>query len=110
LILTAGEKAAFNRARLTFTKEQNKRNDNIGSYRTKNFVFNATLLSKVVGQLNAVYGCEIRFAEPSIGNERLSVVFTNESLSTVLSIISETLDLEVEKENGVFLLKRKTAS
>jgi transmembrane sensor len=110
LILTAGEKAVFNHARLTFTKEQNKLNDNIGSYRTKNFVFNATLLSEVVGQLKAVYGCEIRFSEPSIGNERLSVVFTNESLSTVLSIISETLDLEVEKENGVFLLKRKTAS
>lgn len=74
-------------------------------YRTKEFVCNNTPLWKLVEALNEAYGSQITIGRASLRNQPLTVTFENESLETILNIISETLQLEVVKEDGKIILR-----
>jgi transmembrane sensor len=78
---------------------------NIASYKTKQFYFNAATLGEVIEALNAVYGPVIKLQNRQIATCTISVDFHNESPETIVSIIAQTLGLEVEQLNGTYLLK-----
>ncbi|WP_243431604.1 FecR family protein [Algoriphagus lutimaris] len=94
--LLAGEKGTFNKNTGNFSKEE--ADANVDSYSTKSFSYLNQELAFVVAQLSQVYQTEI-ILEGNIGNCRLTVDFEHEDLDTILSIISETLNLDI-KRNG----------
>jgi ferric-dicitrate binding protein FerR (iron transport regulator) len=74
-------------------------------YRTKEFVCDNTPLWKLVEVLNEAYGSNIVIGRASLRNLPLTATFNNESLDQVLTIISQTFDIEVVKEEGRIVLQ-----
>ncbi len=105
LHLQKGEKAIYRRSSGSFHKFVPDINENISSYTSKIFHFKAASLKDVLHQINAVYGSDIQLGNEMLGQCRLSVDFNQEDLEVIISIISETLDLQVERSGNTILLK-----
>lgn len=74
-------------------------------YRTKVFECDETPLYKVVEVLNQAYGDSIVIQNNDLRNLKLTTSFNNESLASILEILSETFDIEVTKKGNKYLLK-----
>ena len=105
LTLIKGEKAVYDKTTKLFNKVEITSTDNSMSYRSKIFHFKNASLKEVITSLNEVYGSDIRLADKDLGNCRLSVEFNNEDIDILVSIIAETLDLEVERTSTSITLK-----
>lgn len=90
--IKAGEKGLFDKSTKQFSKAE--ANPNVIAYKTLEFTFDDIALTEAVNQLSQVYNRKIVVTE-NIKTCRLTVSFTNESLETILGIISETLNLTV---------------
>ncbi|MBA3680622.1 MAG: FecR domain-containing protein [Bacteroidetes bacterium] len=108
LNLTKGQKAIYNIATKQFVKGVLEPAENVASYRSRVFNFNATPLNEVIKQINNVYDVNIDLADEQLENKELSVEFNNEPVDVVISIIAETLDLEIERRDTSVILKSKT--
>jgi ferric-dicitrate binding protein FerR (iron transport regulator) len=102
ITISAGEKATYNRLDATFAKVE--ADPNVASFKTKNFDFQEDSLSEIVVKLQEVYGKAIVLEGP-IESCKLTVAFENESLETILTIISETLGLEVQEAQEKIIIK-----
>lgn len=105
LKLLKGEKAIYKRSRGEFYKLVPDANENITSYKSKNFRFKDATLKSVIEQINAVYGSDLQLSNEILGKCRLSVTFEQEDLEVIISVIAETLDLQVERSGNSILLK-----
>ncbi|MBL7930655.1 MAG: FecR domain-containing protein [Bacteroidia bacterium] len=105
LKLVKGEKAIYKRSRGEFIKLLPDVNENIASYKSRIFRFKGARLKDVVEQINSVYGSDIQLSNEAIGKCRLSVYFDQEDLEVIISVIAETLDLQVERSGNSVLLK-----
>lgn len=74
-------------------------------YFTKTFVANGTPLWRMVDVLNEAYGVNIIIQNESLKNLQLTSTFKNESLDNILSVIQETFQLKIIKENNRIILK-----
>lgn len=74
-------------------------------YRSKEFVCDDTPLEKVVEVLNEAYEADIIIENKALRKLPLNTTFNNESLDTILSIISETFNITVEKRDSQIILK-----
>ncbi|MCX6182979.1 MAG: FecR domain-containing protein [Bacteroidetes bacterium] len=110
LNLIKGQKAQYNLNTKLFSQSVINVNENALSYRTKEFHFSESTLKEVVQKLNDVYACDIRLYDDKIANCKVSVVFKNEDLEMILSVLSETLDLKIERKENHFLLKGESCS
>ncbi|MCS5490624.1 FecR family protein [Algoriphagus limi] len=99
--ISAGEKASFNKTTGEFQVDEADRN--VAAYQSKVFSYENQPLEKIVTQLSEVYQIPI-FLDGDIGNCTLTVNFENEELEEVISIIAETLGLEIRQtEEGITL-------
>ncbi|WP_373493077.1 FecR family protein [Aquiflexum sp.] len=98
ITLRVGEKGSYDRSTDTFSKAS--ANPNVAAFKTRRLTFQEEELGQVVATLESVYGKKI-VLEGKIANCRLTVSFENEDLETVLSVISETLGLEVFDEGNL---------
>jgi len=57
-----------------------------------------------VETLNAAYDADIVIANDSLRNVKITTVFKNESLDTIISIISETLKIKVDRNGKTIIL------
>lgn len=105
--LLQGEKAVYNQTTKQFIKAESAAAENANSYKTLVFRFNETPLSEVLTQLNAVYDKNVHVNDEATGNLRLSVKFDHEHHDTIVNIIAETLDLDIDRSGTGILLKRK---
>lgn len=105
LRLLRGEKARYDKTTGRFSKLLPDPEANTLSYKSRVFRFKDTELREVIRQVNTVYDSQITLEDPRTGECRLSVMFNNESLDTLLDLIVETLDLEVERSEGKIVLK-----
>jgi transmembrane sensor len=104
LFLKPGEKMSFNRNDIYLKKENNP--DLLYTYyRNNEFVANNTPLRRLVNVLNEAYGTNIIIEKKELGALQLHTTFKNESLETILEIISRTFNITVEKKNGNILIK-----
>ena len=104
IYLVKGEKAVYDKTSRRFTKNAPDPVDNTVSYKSRVFRFNGSTLSDVVKQVNDIYGSNIVLSDERLGNCRLSTTFDDESIDTILEVITETLDLEVQRsEDGIVL-------
>lgn len=92
IILQAGEKGTFDKAKNAFFKSE--ADPNVTAYKTRNFSFYEQELQQVIDQLSQIYGREI-ILDGNIAQCKLTVDFENEELETILSIIGETLSLDI---------------
>jgi transmembrane sensor len=102
ITLSAGEKGIYDRSSMVFAKVPP--DPNAASFKTKSFDFHEENLAQIAGKLEEVYGKTIVLEGP-IGDCKLTVAFENESLNTILSIISETLGLEVQTTGENIIIK-----
>ncbi|WP_031529374.1 FecR domain-containing protein [Dyadobacter crusticola] len=79
-------------------------NMNIIGYRTQVFDFNAANLNEVISTIRDGYHVDVRLTNQQIAQCRLTIRFEKEPLDATLSVIAETLDLELRKEGKVYWL------
>lgn len=71
----------------------------------KHIEFNGKNLHDAMDIIAREYDIKIRFEEASIGNRKITVNFDGENVDMVLNVIAETLDLDVKKDTGGYLLR-----
>ena len=104
VVLHPNEKALVTNDKGTVLKQLN--NDQLYNYYySKEFVCNGTPLYKLVDVLSQAYGKEIVIANQNLTNLPLTATFRNESLDDVLTVVSETFNIAVTKENGQIILR-----
>lgn len=97
ITLQAGEKGTYDKTTNAFSKA--KADPNVTAYKTRNFSFHEQELQQVIDQLNEIYGKEI-ILDRNISHCKLTVDFENEELETILSIIGETMSLEITYDSN----------
>ncbi len=98
-----GEKAIYNRQTGTISIEKST-TDNALAYKTRQFHFDETPLSKAVAELSRVYETPILIKNKNLENCPLVVDFDNKTLDEILIVLADTFSFSVEKnENGVVL-------
>lgn len=103
LTLVKGDVGVYNKKENSFTKRKIV-DANILSYKTKSFTFINAKLSDVIRQLNRVYSAQISLNNNEIGDSTITVTFENESIETIATILSETLDLKISKTSEGYTL------
>ncbi|MEM0940530.1 MAG: FecR domain-containing protein [Bacteroidota bacterium] len=73
-------------------------------WKNRKLIFNLTSIEEVINSLNTAYDMNIQLEGKTEGCS-LTVVFDNESIDTILEIISNTLNYEVIESQGSFTLK-----
>jgi transmembrane sensor len=101
--LTAGEEAVYNFETKQFEK-RGAADKNISAYKDRIFIFDNTELSTVVRLLNDIYHADIKLGNANLNPCRLTATFNNEKIEDVISVISETLQLKVEKTTSSVIL------
>lgn len=101
ITLNSGEKGIYDKSTDTFSKTTV--DPNVASFKTLSLNFQEETLGNVVSKLEEVYGKNFQL-EGEIASCRISVFFENEELDTILSIISETLGLEVIEDGNLIRL------
>lgn len=74
-------------------------------YRTKEFICNGTPLWRLADVLSEAYNTEIVIEDNHLKSMLLTATFRDEPLENILSVISETFNINVEKEGRKFILK-----
>jgi transmembrane sensor len=69
--------------------------------------FQAMVLKDAVDIISNAYKVNIKLADKSIGNRKITVNFDGEDVNIVLQIIAQTLDLELQKVDNGYLLSTK---
>ncbi len=79
-------------------------NMNLMGYRTQIYEFNAADLQDVVTSIRDGYHVDVRLSNEKIAQCRLTIRFEKEPVDATLSVIAETLDLNLRKEGKVYWL------
>lgn len=79
-------------------------NMNMMGYRTQIYEFNAADLQDVVASIRDGYHVDVRLSNEKIAQCRLTIRFEKEPVDATLSVIAETLDLDLRKEGKVYWL------
>jgi len=77
---------------------------------TKILRFRQTELKVVAEILSQTYGVEVRIDDQEVSHCKLTATFANESLETVLMIIQETFNFELQIEGKIQILKGGSCS
>ena len=73
-------------------------------WKTRKLVFRLTSLEDVIGVINNAYDASVRLQGSATGCA-LTVTFDNEEFENVLEVISGTLNFEIIKDQGTYILK-----
>jgi transmembrane sensor len=94
IYILPGEKADIQLSGNTIRKSLND-DGNYLSWKTRRLVFSDNSLSEVITLLNKVYHSDIRLSGNNLNNCRLTAIFDNQSLESVLNVIKSTLDVSI---------------
>lgn len=73
-------------------------------YRSKEFICNNTPLQSLVQTLNEAYNVHIIIEKEALKDLPITTVFKDESLDNILVVISETLNIKIEKTGNEIIL------
>lgn len=104
VILTAGQKLDLVKG-MPAAEATKEPGELYSYYVSKTFVCDNTPLWKLVEKLNEVYGVHIVIERKELAALPLNVSFNDESLDTILDIISQTLMLKVDKKGSDIFLR-----
>lgn len=74
-------------------------------YRTKELVCRNTPLWRLADVLNDAYNVSITIADARVKNMEITTTFKNESLDSILDVISRTLNVQVEKSGKYIVIR-----
>ncbi|MBN1990140.1 MAG: FecR domain-containing protein [Bacteroidales bacterium] len=102
-IVVAGEKVTLVNHKL------NKALANVSAakWRTNKMQFKDESLANIVKVINSNYGSNILVSNAQLANRRLTVTFYNNSLSTIVELISLTLGVEAQQTDTTIVLTQK---
>lgn len=75
-------------------------------YITREFVANGTPLWRLIEVLNDTYDVKIIIKNENINNLKLTSSFKNESLDSIIEVITETFQLKATRENNLIILQK----
>jgi ferric-dicitrate binding protein FerR (iron transport regulator) len=105
ILLTSGEEGILENNRLSETLKGDR---NSSSWKTKRFVYDNVMLSKVIEDFNKAYKSNIVFENELIGQKRIiSQELHEKTLNTALTIICIPLNLEFHTENNKIIITEK---
>lgn len=99
--LGAGEHAVYNKQRHILER---KAAPPVEVWGGRVLQFERASMLQVVEQLQRIYKVRIEFGNERIAHCTLTAEFDDGSLATILGVIAETLELEVEETNGAYTL------
>lgn len=102
--LKANEKARYNQITKEFIRLTPALSTQGTPFVQQNLNFNNSTLNEVVSEVNQMYHCHIQLENSNIGTCRLSVNFQNEDLDVLISVIAETLDLKIKKQQDSIII------
>ena len=102
--LAANEMGIYNKAKRQLTKTSNE-SDNYLAWKTKELIFENTNLEAVVFALNRQYHTNISIGNPALKNCELTATYKNKSLDAVLTIIEQTLGIDVIKSGEKIVIQ-----
>lgn len=73
-------------------------------YRTKEFVCNGTPLWRLADVLSEAYGVRITVSD-RLKNQELTTTFQDRSLDSILAVLGETFNADIEKREGAVFIK-----
>ena len=79
-------------------------NPNAAAYGTGVFDFQATSLGEVAQSLSRGYHAEVKLADDRLADCRLTARYEGEDLDALLSVIAESLNLQVRKQGDLYVL------
>ncbi len=100
VILAPGEKADISIDKHGIIKAVND-DPNYLSWKTRKLIFINDRLDEITGTLNKVYHTQIRIANPALSQCRLTATFDNQSIESVLNVLSATLNMKIS-QNGAW--------
>lgn len=103
VILVKGKKAVLRKSTGEIIAQDND-NINFRAWQTRKMIFEDTPMTDVARIVSEVYHIDIRLEDSRTANCPLTTVFDNQSLETVLNVISSTLGLEVKKKGDIIIL------
>ncbi|MCB0822470.1 MAG: FecR domain-containing protein [Bacteroidales bacterium] len=106
VILTAGQKGIFIKNEKDLYKEENP-DENYLAWKTGLIRFENTELGQVAKVLNRTYGVHITLQNRALENCRITANFENQTLADILLIVSETLDISVNRTANSIILSGK---
>ncbi|HPE58112.1 MAG TPA: FecR domain-containing protein [Bacteroidales bacterium] len=106
VILTAGQKGIFIKNEKDLYKEENP-DENYLAWKTGLIRFENTELGQVAKVLNRTYGVHITLQNRALENCRITANFDNQTLADILLIVSETLDISVNRTANSIILSGK---
>lgn len=104
ITLQAGEKTLIKDDNTQFEKQQST-DQLYNYYRSKVFVCDNTPLWKLAETLSEAYGVKIIIERPELRDYPLTATFKEESIDNILSVIAETFDIAVSKNDQTIILK-----
>jgi ferric-dicitrate binding protein FerR (iron transport regulator) len=107
VILQKGEKGIYNRSSHSLLKENDNDPNNL-SWKTGILVFNKTSLDKVLHVVGEKYGVNIRINDQKLSTLKLTATFDNESLESVLEVISLVHKLQFTHDGKDYLVNKVT--
>jgi ferric-dicitrate binding protein FerR (iron transport regulator) len=98
-----GQKGVFVEVAQEVTVEENQ-DQNYLAWKTKELIFEDMSLDEVIATLNQVYESRIVLVNKEIASCTLNARFSDQSLESVLKVITTTLDIDMEKKGDRILL------
>jgi ferric-dicitrate binding protein FerR (iron transport regulator) len=96
-LLLPGEKAELLTGQ-KFIRKENNTDPNYMAWKTRVLVFENEILGRVVQTLQHVYQSPITLSDQQLGECRVTASFNDQSLESVLQVLTETLDLQVKTD------------
>jgi transmembrane sensor len=101
IMAEAGDRVTLVNNQLTISPQSDAQPFNMMEQK---FQFKDEELSNLLLVLNKTYGANILLDSPVIGDRRITVTFINNSIPSMVEVISATLGLEVKYENNSIIL------
>jgi ferric-dicitrate binding protein FerR (iron transport regulator) len=99
VLLAPGEKAELNARQKSIRKEANT-DLNYMAWKTRVLVFENEPLGQVIQTLQHVFQSKITLSDQQLNECRVTASFNNQSLESVLHVLSETLDIQVQTDGN----------
>jgi ferric-dicitrate binding protein FerR (iron transport regulator) len=107
VILHKGDKGIYNRATHKLARMVNK-DLNVISWKTNVLVFNETSLGEVMEVVGKKYGVNFHMESSELSRLKLTATFDNESLDSVLEVLSLVHKLQFTHNGKDYLVKKVT--
>lgn len=103
IILTAGQKVQYQKNNGLFYKS-NQTDNNFNAWQSGLLTFKNTDLRTVVHDLNRTFHTNIMITNTMLNRCKITATFDHKSIDTIVNIITKTLLIKSEKQNGQILL------